>query len=57
VNEALVLVVTAAGAELIDVFGACRSIVHARVAGLVSTLPTASRARTAKVCAPASRFV
>ena len=56
-NEAPVSVVTAAGAELIDVFGAARSIVHERVAGLASTLPTSSRARTAKVWAPAFRFV
>jgi hypothetical protein len=52
-----VLVVTASGADSIAVSGACRSIVHACVAGLESTLPAASVARTRNVCAPAARPV
>ncbi len=55
VNVALVSVVSEFGPESIDVSGAETSItVQLRVAGVGSTLPASSTARTANVCAPAS---
>ena len=46
-----------AGDESIVVCGAVVSIVHVSCAGLASTLPAASVARTSKVCAPSARPV
>ncbi|HYZ29413.1 MAG TPA: hypothetical protein VE570_10185 [Thermoleophilaceae bacterium] len=46
------LVVVPAGPELIMVSGGVASTVHARVAGLGSTFPASSRARTLKLCTP-----
>src|SRR6266513_369974 len=40
------------GPPSIVVFGAVRSIVHVKLAGVVSVLPARSVARTSKVCVP-----
>ena len=45
----------APGPLVIEVFGAVLSTVHVRVAGVASTLPAASLARTEKVCEPLAR--
>jgi hypothetical protein len=61
VKLALVLVVVAAGPEPIVVSGAVVSgggwIVQLWLAGVASTLPAASLARTSKLCAPTARPV
>ena len=44
------------GPDPIVVSGAVVSTVHVRVAGVASTLPAASTARTRKVWAPFARF-
>jgi len=51
-NVAVVELTVPLGPLVIDVFGAVRSIVHVRVAGVASTLPVESFARTEKVCEP-----
>ena len=51
---ALVWLVALAGADVIVVSGGVRSIVHVKLAGVASVLPTASVARTSKVCVPAT---
>ena len=43
------------GPLVIEVFGATLSTVHVRVAGVASTLPAASLARTENVCEPFAR--
>ncbi|MFP2964290.1 hypothetical protein ACLEPN_42955 [Myxococcus sp. 1LA] len=53
-NVAVVAFVTAAGPLTMVVSGAVASTVHVRVAGVGSTLPAASTARTARVCSPSS---
>ena len=45
------------GPESIVVFGAAVAIVNVRVAGVASTLPAASLARTENVCVPTARPV
>jgi hypothetical protein len=40
---------------VIVVSGAVTSTVHARIAGVASTFPAASVARTSKVCVPSAR--
>ena len=45
------------GPESIVVSGATVSTVKVRVAGVASTLPAASLARTSNVCAPCARLV
>src|ERR687895_763868 len=54
-NVALVFVVDDCGPELITVSGGVWSIVHVWTAGVGSTLPAASFARTRKVCEPTAR--
>jgi hypothetical protein len=53
-NDALVLVVPEVGADVMVVFGGVVSavLVQFRVAGVASTFPAASRARTRNVCEP-----
>ena len=48
----VVSLVAPLGPPVIVVSGATVSTVHVRVAGVASTLPTASRARTWNVCEP-----
>ena len=43
------------GPESIEVFGAVVSIVQVELAGVASTLPAWSIARTSKVCEPSAR--
>jgi hypothetical protein len=57
VNRALALLLSAGGAESRVVSGACRSIVHVRLAGVWSVLPDGSVAFTEKVWEPAARPV
>ena len=54
-NVAVVAVTVPLGPLVIEVFGAVRSIVHVRVAGVASTLPVESFARTENVCEPFAR--
>jgi hypothetical protein len=54
---ALVSGVVAAGPDVIVVSGATVSIVHVTLAGVASTLPDESVARTRKVCEPSARPV
>ena len=54
---AVVVLIAPVGPVLIVVSGAAVSTVNVRVAGVASTLPAASRARTSNVCAPSARFV
>ena len=56
-NVADVLFVGFDGALVIVVLGAVVSTVHVEVAGVASTLPAASEARTEKVCEPSARPV
>ena len=51
------LLVGPVGPDVIVVSGAVVSTVNVRVAGVASTLPAASIARTANVCSPAARPV
>ena len=55
VNVAVATPIVPVGPESIVVFGAAVSTVNVRVAGVASTLPAASVARTANVCSPAAR--
>jgi hypothetical protein len=54
-NVAVVALTLPLGPLVIDVFGAVRSIVHVRVAGVALTLPVESFARTENVCEPLAR--
>jgi hypothetical protein len=54
VNDWVVAVVVPLGPPVIVVSGAVVSIVNVRVAGVASTLPAASRARTENVCVPSA---
>ena len=54
VNDGDAPLVTPLGPELIDVSGAAVSTVKLRVAGVASTLPAASVARTVNVYAPST---
>ncbi len=56
-NVAEFVVIVPVGPESIVVFGAAVSTVKVREAGVGSTLPAVSRARTSNVCAPCARFV
>ena len=56
-NVGVVFALGFAGVERKDVFGAVRSTVQACVAGVGSTLPAASSARTSNVCAASVRPV
>jgi hypothetical protein len=52
VKVAEALLVSADGPESIEVFGAVVSIVQVELAGVASTFPAWSIARTSKVCEP-----
>ena len=56
-NVAEFVVIVPVGPVSIVVFGAAVSTVKVREAGVGSTLPAVSRARTSNVCAPCARFV
>ena len=56
-NSALVLSVVTSGPDVMVVVGAMPSALQLHSAGVGSTLPAASLARTAKSCSPQSRFV
>ena len=57
VKAAVAVLIAPVGPVLIVVSGAAVSTVNVRVAGVASTFPAASRARTSNVCAPSARFV
>ena len=54
-NDAEAELTVPLGPLVIEVSGAVVSTVHVRVAGVASTLPAASLARTENVCDPSAR--